>query len=218
MLRDEAVPSKDSVIELYERHHQAYDRDRTGSTFFERGWVDRFLDLASPGGSILDLGCGVGEPIARHVVERGFEVVGVDGSPSMVERCRSRFPDSEWIWSDMRALDLGRRFDGIIAWDSFFHLTAADQRALIPRMASHAGAGAPLLFTSGPAAGEAIGTYQGERLYHASLDPLEYEQLLADNGFSVTAFVAEDPECGEHTVWLATHGPQLVKRGLLGPE
>lgn len=196
---------KDSVVALYERHHQAYDRDRARSTFPERRWVDRFLDLASPGGAILDLGCGVGVPIARHVIERGFEVVGMDASPSMVGLCRSRFPDSEWILSDMRDLELARLFDGIVAWDSFFHLAPADQRALIPLLAAHAGANAPLLFTSGPAGGEAIGTYQNERLYHASLDPEEYEQLLADNGFNVAAYVAEDPQCGDHTVWLATH-------------
>ena len=37
-----------------------------------------------------------------------------------------------------------------------------------------------------------------------SLDTAVYEQLLAVNGFSVRAYLAEDPECGKHTVWLAT--------------
>ncbi len=197
---------KDLVVHLYERHHEAYDRDRARSTFSERAWVDRFLRLTSPAGTVLDIGCGVGAPIARYLIERGFAVVGVDASPSMVGRCRSRFPDSEWILSDMRDLELGRQFDGILAWDSFFHLGPNDQRAVIPRLAAHAGAGAPLMFTSGPAEGEAIGTYQDEPLYHASLGPEEYRQLLAASGFKVTAHVPEDPTCGDHTVWLATHG------------
>ena len=154
---------------------------------------------------MLDVGCGMGEPIARYVIERGFGVVGVDASPSMIERCRARFPDSKWLVADMRELELGRRFDGLLAWDSFFHLGMEDQREMIPRFAAHARPGAPLMFTSGPAEGEAIGSYREEPLYHASLGPAEYEQLLATNGFVVRAYVPEDPTCGDHTVWLATY-------------
>ena len=64
---------------------------------------------------------------------------------------------------------------------------------------------APLMFTSGPSEGEAIGCYCDEPLYHASLDPEAYEQLLAASGFSVRAYLPDDPECGRHTVWLATY-------------
>ena len=107
--------------------------------------------------------------------------------------------------ADKRELQLDRRFDGILAWDSFFHLGMDDQRGMFPRFASHARDGAPLMFTSGPEEGEAIGSYCEEPLYHASLGVSEYQQLLAAHGFVVRAHVAEDPDCGEHTVWLATY-------------
>ena len=109
----------------------------------------------------------------------------------------------------MRSLALHRRFDGVLAWDSFFHLHMDDQRAMFARFAAHAAPGAPLMFTSGPSEGEAIGSYCDERLYHASLNTAEYEQLLTSNGFSLRAHVDDDPECGEHTVWLATYGTSL---------
>lgn len=195
---------KDAVIDLYERHAQAYDRDR-GRSLQERPWLDRFLSHVHPGGTVLDVGCGMGEPIDRHLIERGFQVVGVDASPSMIELCRARFPASEWVVADMRELELGRRFAGILAWDSFFHLGMDDQRSMVPRFASHVQEGAPLMFTSGPEEREAIGTYCEEPLYHASLDFAEYENILATNGFEVRAHVAEDPECGEHSIWLATY-------------
>jgi hypothetical protein len=70
----------------------------------------------------------------------------------------------------------------------------------------HAAPHAALMFTSGPSASEAIGTFAGEKLYHASLDPAEYRALLGDNGFAVVSHVAEDPECGRHTIWLARLG------------
>ncbi len=192
-----------NITDLYERHAHAYDEDR-GRSLHERSWLDRFLSFVPPGGTILDIGCGMGEPIARYLMESGVNVVGVDAAPSMIALCRTRFPQSEWLVADMRDLALGRRFDGVLAWDSFFHLSMDDQRAMFARFAAHAADGAPLMFTSGPAAGEVIGSYRGEPLYHASLDPAAYRALLVSNGFTERAFVAEDPDCGGHTVWLAT--------------
>jgi len=51
--------------------------------------------------------------------------------------------------------------------------------------------------------GEAIGSYHGARLYHASLAPTEYRQLHAENGFEVVSHVAEEPASGGRTIWLA---------------
>jgi hypothetical protein len=59
------------------------------------------------------------------------------------------------------------------------------------------------MFTSGPAHGEAIGEFEGESLYHASLASEEYKFLLSANGFEVVAHALEDPTCGKHTIWLA---------------
>ena len=61
------------------------------------------------------------------------------------------------------------------------------------------------MFTSGTAEGEAVGSYHGEPLYHGSLNPAEYEQLLLANGFTVLSYRATDPECGQHTVWLTQY-------------
>lgn len=74
---------------------------------------------------------------------------------------------------------------------------------MFPVFRRHAAPGALLLFTSGPAHGESIGSYRGDALYHASLSPSEYVGLLEANGFSVRKHVAEDADCGSHTVWLA---------------
>jgi cyclopropane fatty-acyl-phospholipid synthase-like methyltransferase len=195
--------SDTSIIDLYERHAASFDRAR-GRSLPEKSWLDRFLRHVRPAGQLLDIGCGMGEPIARYCLEAGFRVVGIDSSPSLIAMARARFAQSEWIVADMRDLTLDRRFDGVLAWDSFFHLKPSDQRAMFARFAAHAREGAPLMFTSGPSAGEALGSYCGEPLYHASLDPAEYEQLLSSNGFSVQCYVPNDAACGEHTVWLAT--------------
>ena len=192
----------DNIISLYERHAQAYDRLR-GRQLFERAWLDRFLALLPDKPSILDIGCGSGEPIARYLIERGCGVTGVDSSSSLIDLCRSRFPLQRWLVADMRRWPLRQTFAGLIAWDSFFHLGADDQRAMFEVFAAHAGGKAALMFTSGPAHGEAIGEFEGEPLYHASLDPQEYCSLLDATGFRVVSHAANDPDCNGHTVWLA---------------
>lgn len=192
----------EQIISIYHQYAELWDGDR-GRSLFEKPWLDRFLALSPPGGSVLDVGCGTGEPIARYVIGRGHAVTGVDSSSAMISLCRSRFPGQDWLVADMRKLALDRRFDGLLAWDSFFHLTHEAQRLMFPIFRAHAAEGAALLFTSGPRFGEAMGEYRGHPLYHASLDPAEYRALLAANGFEVVAHAAEDPECGGHTLWLA---------------
>jgi cyclopropane fatty-acyl-phospholipid synthase-like methyltransferase len=206
------VPSSaDKVIELYEKNARQYADDRRRVEWHERAWLDRFSALLPLDGTILDIGCGCGEPIAQYLIDRNLSVEGVDASATMISICHARFPKQRWHVADMRNLALSRTFHGILAWDSFFHLSHEDQRRMFPIFKLHAARGAALMFTSGISHGEAIGSYQGEPLYHASLAPEEYRALLDANGFRVEAHVTEDPDCGGHTIWLAqADGPSRL--------
>ena len=196
--------SADDIVSLYERRAHDWAGDRARQTvFIEKGWLDRFIALVEPGGTVLDLGCGPGKPMAAYLVANGLDVCGVDSSPTMIAMARENLPGREFIVADMRTLRLGRRFSGILAWDSFFHLTPDGQRRMFANFREHAGTSAPLMYTSGPRPGEAVGELRGEPLYHASLAPEEYRTLLAAHGFAVVAERMEDPDCGGHSVWLA---------------
>jgi len=193
----------DRIIQLYERHALEFDAERNGRISIEKSWLDQFASLLPPGAAVLDIGCGSGQPISRYLIERGFDVTGVDASPTLISYCHHRFPDRPFFVADMRTLALNKRFDGLIAWDSFFHLPRDDQRRMFPVFARHATKGTALLFTSGASEGEAIGTYHGEPLYHSSLSADEYRQLPVATRLEVVAHKSEDPSCGNDTVWLA---------------
>lgn len=191
-----------NIVDIYEKHCQAFSEQRSVA-LYEKTWLDRFLNLIPAGGHILDIGCGNGMPIADYFLQQGFQVTGVDSSASMISRCRKQYSHQRWIQADMRELALAEKFDGVIAWDSFFHLTQEDQQLMFAIFRQHAKAGAPVMFTSGPDAGEAIGNFEGEALFHASLAPQTYRALLAAEGFDVKKMIANDPACTGHTVWLA---------------
>ena len=187
--------SADDIVALYERRARDWAGDRARQTvFIEKAWLDRFIALVQPGGTVLDLGCGPGRPMAAYLVANGLDVCGVDSSPAMIAMARENLLSREFIVADMRTLSLGRRFSGILAWDSFFHLTPDGQRRMFPIFRDHAAPGAPLMLTSGPQHGESIGQLRGEPLYHASLAPAEYRSLLGNHGFDVAAEKMEDPD------------------------
>ena len=208
LLMDRWVRPGDRIVGLYERQAAAWTGARESlSNFVERAWLDRFRALLPDGGEVLDIGCGAGEPIARYLAGLGHAVTGLDSSPAMVTMFKARLPVQNALVTDMRTLDLGRGFDGLLAWDSFFHLDHEHQRRMFPIFRAHARPGAALMFTSGPEHGEAIGRLEGEPLYHASLSAAAYRDLLAAQGFEVVDHRLEDPECGGRTVWLARLRP-----------
>jgi SAM-dependent methyltransferase len=190
------------IIEHYEKHATAWDSDRQNSGLNDQVWHDRFIDCLPIGASVLDLGCGSGRPVAQHMHERGLHVTGVDSSPTMISLCRSRLPDQQWMVADMRRLSLQARFDGILAWDSFFHLDPGDQRLMFAAFTEHAADRALLMFNTGPEYGEAVGSYRGDPLYHASLASSEYVALIGGIGFAVIDHAVNDARAGGRTVWL----------------
>jgi cyclopropane fatty-acyl-phospholipid synthase-like methyltransferase len=189
-------------VDFYAAHAAAFDAERSRA-LNEAGWLEAFSALLPPGGTVLDMGCGMGEPMAAWLIERGYCVTGVDATAALLDLAQARFPEAEWVKADMRGLDLGRRFDGILAWDSFFHLSVAEQCACFSTFAAHAVPGAPLMFTSGAEHGEIANPLYGEPLYHASMTTDDYRALLDVHGFQVARHVVADPACGERTIWLA---------------
>ncbi|MGF6310238.1 SAM-dependent methyltransferase [Bradyrhizobium sp. i1.8.4] len=192
------------IINHYLRHAHAWDADRSTAGRNDKPCHDRFIAALPGSARVLDLGCGPGFPAARHMAECGLRVTGVDSSPTFMALCRQRLPEHEFLVGEVRSLELARQFDGVLAWDSFFHPAPDEQRRMFDVFARHAGPSAVLIFNSGPRFGESIGQYRGDPLYHASLGPDEYTALLDGIGFDVIAHVVEDwATAGGRTVWLA---------------
>ncbi|MGE6697689.1 class I SAM-dependent methyltransferase [Hyphomonas sp. NPDC076900] len=193
-----------SVIALYDQNASGWDEDRQYQRpAGEQRWIARFTGAAEPASQLLDLGCGAGQPIVPDLLAAGHRVTGIDGAASLIALCRQRFADQEWQVADMRGLNLGRVFGGVLAWHSLFHLSPDDQADMFPVFARHLRPGAPLMFTSGTQRGETLGRWRGKPLYHASLDLAEYEALLAANRLALIGRVVDDPDCGGATIWLA---------------
>jgi SAM-dependent methyltransferase len=85
------------------------------------------------GGSLLDLGCGVGR-LAHPLVELGHPVVAVDESPEMLARVR----DAETVLSGIAGLRLDRRFDAVLLASHLINTPDRGARdALLATAAAH---------------------------------------------------------------------------------
>jgi SAM-dependent methyltransferase len=205
-MSDEAAAG--AIIDLYSRHADAWSRMRDGPlNADERPHLETFAAALPKGADVLDLGCGSGRPIAEWLIGRGFRLTGVDASPGLIERCGAAFPEHDWRVADMRGLELGRRFEGVLAWYSSFHLTAGDQAAMAAVYARHLKPGGILMFIGGPKRGVAMGEWMGGPLYHASLEPTEYRAGLEAAGLvDIEEAVLKPREDEGARVWTARLG------------
>ncbi len=197
---------RQNVYKVYNKIAAWFSQNRP-TALKEKKYLDDMLAQLPADAGILDLGCGAGDPILKYLISKNANVTGVDASSKMLEIAKANFPQTEFILQDMRELNLDKKFDAIIAWHSFFHLSIADQPAMFQHFEQHLNPNGILMFTSGTQHGEAWGMNGGENLFHASLNTTEYETILKKHHFQVLKYHANDPDCYGDTVWMARYVP-----------
>lgn len=200
---EELLLARQQTQGVYDRHANDW-HDARPESLYEKIWLDRFEERIGGTGHLLDLGCGSGKPLAGYFLNKGYHFTGIDYAPRMIDLAQKNFPDANWHVADMTALTIEGTFDGIYSWDGFFHLTCEQQTALLPKLCSMLKEGGALLLTVGYGHGEVLGTVAGEKVYHASLAPEEYEHILTENGCTDIIYKANDEACMGRSVLLAT--------------
>lgn len=89
--------------------------------------INRILDNAGLSGkqhedkNILDVACGTGVMI-DYYKERGYtDITGIDISDKMIEIAREKYPDVNFICSDVEKESFDRKFDYIVVYNAFPH-------------------------------------------------------------------------------------------------
>lgn len=143
------------------------------------------------GASVLDVGCGPGVPVSKVLIDRGFDLYGVDASPAMVAAFRKNFPGVPVVCSAIEDSDyFDRQFDAVVAWGVMFLLDEQAQRTLIRKACGVLRGGGRFLFTSP----SQICSWQDamtDRL-SISLGRDEYRKALDAEGLSVAATFTDE--------------------------
>ena len=138
----EPEDQRDLVRRGYDTISRAYRADDgTSNTARAAGvsryseWINELAEVLEPSARVLDLGCGAGVPATQLLVQKGFEVVGIDFSHVQIERARQLVPGATFIEADLAKWD-GEpdSFDGIVCLYTLIHVPLRDQRDLFPRI------------------------------------------------------------------------------------
>jgi cyclopropane fatty-acyl-phospholipid synthase-like methyltransferase len=182
----------------YDLIAERWSRDRAALGFREQPYVDRFLRLAAPGAHILDLGCGSGRPITRYLLDHGHRVTGVDASAEMLRLARANCLEAELVEADITDVDLPGGYDGIVAWDSVFHVPKAQHAAVFRAMHRWLKPGAPVLLSVGGTADEFVAPMFGIDFFYSGHAPEASLALLRDAGFEIVLAEIDDPSSRGH--------------------
>ena len=110
------MPSDNPTLRFYAEKAEVYAADG-GTQWSPR--LDAFLDAMPTNARILELGTGAGRD-ARHMLDRGFDVIPTDGSPELAALA-SRLLGRQVRVMLFEALDEIEAYDGVYANASLLH-------------------------------------------------------------------------------------------------
>lgn len=148
-------------------------------------WVADLVARLPAGAVVLDLGCGSGVPVARGLVEAGFDVTGVDVSAEQVRRARSTVPEATFRVADMRVLSLSEaRFDAVVSLYAIEHVPRAEHAEIYRKIRHWLRPGGLLLLATEDAdVEEAVGAWLGAPMFFSAAPAAETRRLVRAAGF-----------------------------------
>ncbi|MCZ9342254.1 methyltransferase domain-containing protein [Streptomyces sp. TRM76130] len=140
---------KDLVRRGYDAVSPRYDEAYGAETKYQSLLGDLCQRIPA-GGSVLDLGCGSGVPVARTLAAAGFRVTGMDISEVQIRRARERVPGADFIHADATAVSFGAAsFDAVVCLYVLIHMPLAEQPPLLRKIAEWLRPGGCFVATTG---------------------------------------------------------------------
>lgn len=179
---------KETVRRGYDAISHVYRSDDADSGPYG-SWADELTSRVGARGSVLDLGCGNGVPMARDLAAAGLAVTGVDFSAVQIERARRLVPAGTFRQADITAVEFpAASFDAVVCLYAIIHVPLDEQPALLARIASWLRPGGWFLATTGH--GTWTGTDDdwlggGATMWWSHADAAAYRTWIDDAGLAV---------------------------------
>jgi SAM-dependent methyltransferase len=171
---------------------------------YEEDLFEKLFSRIPESGKILDLGCGTGEPFDRFMVEKGFDVKGVDLVEKHVYAAREHVPEAEFTQGDFFDVDPEEEtFDAVVSFYAVFHLPREKHEELFEHIHGLVRDGGSILVTVG---GDEMDEYteedwSGSEMVWSSYSQEKSLEIIEDAGFEVVETYEEDSE-DEHHLWV----------------
>ena len=178
---------------MYEEELVREGYNKIGSSYNEirnreknRLELEYFVNRLPPHGHILDAGCGAGEPVAKYLVEHGFQVTGIDVSPNILEIAKKQVPGGTFLEGDMTRLTFpDQYFDGIVSLYAIWHISRQHHGLVFDNFHRVLKPSGILFFNTGVHAMDGINNFLGARMYWSAPKPEKTLQLVKSAGFEI---------------------------------
>jgi 2-polyprenyl-3-methyl-5-hydroxy-6-metoxy-1,4-benzoquinol methylase len=169
-------------------------------------WLNVLKARLPASGSVLDIGCGCGVPVARSLANAGHDVTGVDISQVQIERARRLVPRATFVQADAAQLDFpSGAFNAVVCLYALIHMPLDEQPRLLQRIAGWLRPSGWLLATTGQDAWTGTEDHWlggPAAMWWSQADAATYRSWIEHAGFEIGAqeFVPEG-ENGHALFW-----------------
>lgn len=186
-MRDDATDPVELVRRGYDIAADSYSARR--DLFENDDQLERLRSFLPPPATVLDVGCGSGIPVDRHLVDHGYRVIGIDVSSRQIELARSSVPEARFEVANMLDLEPGRFLvDGIVSFYAIFHTPRERHGDVLETLASFLRPGGAMLITMGAGDHEGIeDDFHGVEMFWSHFGPERNHELVEAAGFDVVS-------------------------------
>ena len=176
----------------YDRVAHDYARLEGVTEWPRMRWLHKLLDRLEPGSSVLDLGCGSGDP-ADIEIAKEHQVTGVDISQTQIDLARKNIPTGRFLHGDAASVQFpAASFDAVISFYALEHIPRQEHEVLLRRICRWLRAGGYLLISM--EAGEyddVMGEWLGVLMFISCFDPETMVRLVEEAGFELLETAVE---------------------------
>ena len=170
----------------YDRVAHEYARLEGESEWPRMRWVRKLLNRLEPGSSVLDLGCGSGDP-ADVEISKEHKVTGVDISQTQINLARQNVPTSHFLHGDAGSVEFPpTSFDAVISFYTLEHIPREEHRTILRRIYKWLRVGGLLLISI--EAGDfddVMGEWLGVPMFISCFDPETMRRMVNEAGFEL---------------------------------
>lgn len=166
---------------------------------------DLISRLSNNKAKILDLGCGCGIPIDKYLLEKDFEVTGVDISEEQINLAKNNLPEGDFFVGDMSEINFpDNSFDAVTSFYAIFHLPREKHLSVLKNIFSILKPGGYLLITMGSSDWEGTEKdFHGVKMFWSHYGREKNLELVKSAGFSILKEEIDTSGGEKHLVILA---------------
>jgi len=162
--------------------------------------LEEFINLLPQKGTILDLGCGDGNPIGKKLAKAGLKITGIDVADEMVKAYAKNVPGAKTQRMPMTDINFNQEFDGILSSFSMLSLPPDDFKSTAMKIitALKTEGWFLLILNEGDSKTGKVQEVQGQQMYSTGISEEEVRSAFETRQMKVVKLERETVESEEY--------------------